>query len=239
MNILNALASVKVWFVSGLIGALLVYANAYLEPGKTSDLASPFWYFKPVLYIILLLCLIFRNKIPKITFIPPKIQFVLLVWIILNLIEMSLADFGGIGGMHPETLPNFIIAQGQYITLPILLLALVRRYNFTAEQLYIAAVLASSAEGLIFGGFWWGVILSPLFFLLPFYIAVHGLIYACFIYLPYLIVGPDRLISKNPLRIGFAKKIIYVWIAVFISVVLLLVWSTLITALTNNFAAFT
>lgn len=128
-------------------------------------------------------------------------------WTVGMTVELTLAAGGdGLGGMHPDTGPSFILAQGYYIPLAVVTWAVVRRYGLdTRRAFFFAGVLA-----------WWealtvGVValISPFFVLAPLLIAYYFSTYALCGMAGLLAVDPAGLVSRAPRPISNRRLAAY------------------------------
>lgn len=128
-------------------------------------------------------------------------------WAVGMLVELTIAAGGdGFGGMHPDTGPSFILAQGYYIPLAVVTWAVVRRYGLdTRRAFFFAGVLA-----------WWEVLtvgvaalISPFFVLAPLLIAYYFSTYALCGMAGLLAVDPAGLASNAPRSISNRRLAAY------------------------------
>jgi hypothetical protein len=128
-------------------------------------------------------------------------------WAVGMLVELTIAAGGdGFGGMHPDTGPSFILAQGYYIPLAVVTWAVVRRYGLdTRRAFFFAGVLA-----------WWEVLtvgvvalISPFFVLAPLLISYYFSTYALCGMAGLLAVDPAGLASRTPLPISNRRLAAY------------------------------
>jgi len=184
--------NVKIWIGLGFIFVLL---NG---PGD-SEFLSPYWFSDLLLYGLMIVGLWansrynLRKKIP----LPRKFApagYIFLVWLFGMIFETSLTVTGaGIGGLHQETLPSFILAQGDYIPIAIVSYLVVRELHLSFHELFFFAGGKSLTEGLIFTGVLTTTILSPQFYLAPIVLAYYTLAYSSFIALPLLFIDEELL----------------------------------------------
>jgi hypothetical protein len=128
-------------------------------------------------------------------------------WTVGMMVELTLAAGGdGLGGMHPDTGPSFILAQGYYIPLAVVTWAVVRRYGLdTRRAFFFAGVLA-----------WWealtvGVValISPFFVLAPLLIAYYFSTYALCGMAGLLAVDPGGPATVPPHSITTRRLAVY------------------------------
>jgi hypothetical protein len=202
------------WTVSAWIAAGLLFAVLLL--GDRSAPWSPYWASELVLYGLLLggMWVNHRYGLKKKLPIPRRIAplaYVFLVWLFGMLFEISLTVTGeGVGGLHAQTLPSFILAQGDYIPIGVISYLVIRRTQASFRDVFFFAGGKSLTEGLIFSGALTSLVLSPSFWLAPLTLAYYTLAYASFIALPLLIVD-ERLLWKGPER-AERHSILFFWI---------------------------
>ena len=93
---------------------------------------------------------------------------VVLVWLLGVVFEVSLTVTGvGMGGLHAETLPPFILAQGDYIPIALVTYLVIRRTRASFREVFFMAGGKSLTEGLLFTGGLASVLLAPTFWLSP------------------------------------------------------------------------
>ncbi len=193
----DAIFGKGIWFVPVWIGLGLVFYLLNLLAG--SQIRSPYWFSELVLYALLLIGLWAnrRYNIRKVISLPRQwapVLYIFLVWLFGMLFEASLTVTGqGIGGVHPQTLASFILAQGDYLPLAIVSWWVIRKLHPAFSELYFFSAGISLTEGLIFTGALTAMILSPQFFLAPFGLAYYALAYSSFIALPLLIIDEGLL----------------------------------------------
>ncbi|MCJ7795891.1 MAG: hypothetical protein MUQ56_03870 [Thermoleophilia bacterium] len=186
----------KIWIGLGL-------AFVVLNLGNVPQARSPYWFSELVLYGLMLAGLWANSKhdLRKKIRIPRKLApagYVLLVWLFGMMFEAGLTVTGeGIGGVHPETLPSFILAQGDYVPIALITYLVIRRTQASFRQVFFFAGGIGLTEGLIFTGALTSVLLSPMFFLSPILVAYYTIAYSSFIALPLLLID-EELLWKEP-----------------------------------------
>ena len=187
--------NVRIWIGLGLTFLVL---NSLNDVGP----ASPYRYVEWVLYALLIVGLWanwkfdLRKRIPIPRHVAPG-AYIFLVWLCGMLFETSLTVTGqGVGGVHPETIPSFILAQGDYIPLAIVSYFVVRYGRLSFREMFFVAGGKSLTEGLIFTGVLTTVVLSPQFFLAPIVLGYYTLAYSSFIALPLLFIDEELLWQK-------------------------------------------
>ncbi len=189
---------VRVWIGFGLVFLVLSLVTASADK-------SPYWFSELVLYGLMLAGLWgnHRYDLRKRIRIPRKAAaagYIVLVWLFGMLFEAGLTVTGeGIGGVHPETLPSFILAQGDYIPIAVVTYLVIRRTQASFREVFFFAGGKSLTEGLIFTGVLTSLLISPLFFLAPLTVAYYTLAYSSFIALPLLFID-EELLWKEPRR---------------------------------------
>jgi hypothetical protein len=205
--------NVRTWIGLGIVFAVLNLSDAP-EP------RSPYWFSDLLLYGLMLAGLWANAKhdLRKKIRIPRKLApagYVLLVWVFGMMFEASLTVTGeGIGGIHPETLPSFILAQGDYIPIGLISYFVIRTTQASFREVFFFAGGKSLTEGLIFTGALTSVLLSPMFYLSPIVLAYYTIAYSSFIALPLLFID-EELLWKEPER-GQQHSIPFFWVLGFI-----------------------
>jgi hypothetical protein len=183
------------------VGLLFVVLNI----GGTPEPRSPYWISEIFLYGLMLTGMWANAKydLRKKIRIPRRLAplaYIFLVWLFGMLFEVSLTVTGeGIGGMHAETLPSFILAQGDYIPIAIVSFFVIRITRASFREVFFFAGGKSLTEGLIFTGVLTSLLLSPMFWLSPIVIAYYTIAYSSFIALPLLLID-EELLWKEPLQ---------------------------------------
>jgi hypothetical protein len=205
--------NVRIWIGLGLGFVLLA------GTGNTG-LKSPYWFSELILYGLMVIGLWANNRwdIRKRLVIPRSLAplaYIFLVWLFGMMFEMSLTVNGeGIGGMHQETLPSFILAQGDYLALAIVSYLAIRKLNLSFPEVFFLAGGKSLTEGLLFMGHLTATILSPQFFLAPLVAAYYALAYSSFIALPLLFIDEELLWQDRGSK--QRPSIPYIWLLGFI-----------------------
>jgi len=188
----RGLWNVKIWIGLGLVFVML---NLLDSPAAR----SPLWFSELVLYALMLAGLWANSRydLRKRIRVPRRLAplaYVALVWSFGMLFEIGLTVTGeGIGGVHPETLPSFILAQGDYIAIALISFLVIRKTQASFREMFFFAGGKSLTEGLIFTGALTSVLLSPLFFLSPIVLAYYTLAYSSFVALPLLLIDEELL----------------------------------------------
>jgi hypothetical protein len=124
---------------------------------------------------------------------------VFLVWLFGMIFELTLTVTGeGVGGVHPETVPSFILAQGDYIPIALVSYFVIRRTHASFKEMFFFAGGKSLTEGILFTGVLVAQIASPFFFLSPLTLAYYTLAYASFIAAPLVLVDAALLWDTSP-----------------------------------------
>ena len=147
----RGLWDIRIWIGLGLAFVLL---NSFNDSAPK----SPFWFAELILYTLMIAGLWanqkhdFRKKmrIPR-RFAP--LAYLCLNWFFGMVYETGLTVNGqGVGGLHAETIPSFILAQGDYITIAIVSYTLIRTLRLSFREMFFVAGGKSLTEGLIFTG---------------------------------------------------------------------------------------
>ena len=205
--------NVKIWIGLGLI-FIILNSNA------NSEFASPYWFSEHILYGFMLTGLWANRRYDlkkKITIsrqLAPA-GYIFLVWLFGMLFEASLTVTGeGIGGLHLQTIPSFILAQGDYIPIAIVSYLVIRKSRLSFREVFFYSGGKSLTEGLIFTGVLTDIIFSAQFFLAPLVLAYYTLAYSSFIALPLLFID-EELLWQDPQPTG-KHSIPFFWFLGFI-----------------------
>lgn len=207
-----------IWNVWLWMGAGLLFAA--LNFGSNAEPRSPYWFSEIVLYVLMLAGMWgnARHELRRRIRIPRSLApfaYVFLVWLFGMLFEVSLTVTGeGIGGLHAETIPSFILAQGDYILIALISYLVIRKTQASFREIFFFAGGKSLTEGLIFTGVLTSVILSPMFWLSPLVIAYYTMAYSSFIALPLLFIDEEKL-WKDPIQTR-RYSILFYWLAGFV-----------------------
>lgn len=214
----NRLIGKGIWNISLWLGLGFTFLtlNLFADPSAR----SPYWFVELGLYALMLAGLWanvkydFRKKI-RIPRPSAPAVYIFLVWLSGMVYETSLTVNGkGIGGVHPETLPSFILAQGDYIPIAIVSYLVIRKTKISFHELFFFAGGMSLTEGLIFTGVLTTVLLSPQFFIAPLTLGYYTIAYSSFIALPLLLIDEELLWQKFGTR--GQHSIPYYWMLGFI-----------------------
>ena len=209
----RGLWDIRIWIGLGLA---FVFLNSFNDSGPK----SPFWFAELILYTLMIVGLWanhkydFRKKIRIPRRLAP-IAYICLNWFFGMVYETGLTVNGqGIGGLHVETIPSFILAQGDYITIAIVSYILIRMLRLSFREMFFVAGGKSLTEGLIFTGVLTSLIISPMFFLSPILLGYYTLAYSSFIALPLLFIDEELLWKKG--EPGKQHSTIIFWILGFV-----------------------
>ena len=184
--------SVPIWVAAGLLFWLLGFL-------MNTEPRSRLWGVELVLVALLLAGTWANAKhdLRKRIRIPRRlapVAYVALVWLFGMTYEASLTVTGaGIGGVHPETIPSFVLAQGDDIPIALASLFVIRRTRASFRENCFFAGGKSLTEGLIVTGVLTAVLVSPMAPLAPLVLAYYTLAYATFKALPLLFVDEELL----------------------------------------------
>lgn len=225
-----------IWNIWGWIA--LGIGFKVLNLGNDAEPRSPYW-FAEIGLLILMVGGLWANarfngwlRLPLTRRTAPAV-YVFLVWLFGMTYELSLTVTGeGIGGVHPQTIPSFILAQGDYIPIALVSYAVIRQTRATFQEVFFFAGGKSLTEGLIFTGVLTAVLLSPSFWLSPLVLAYYTLAYSSFIALPLLFV--DEALLWRPGERTHKRTILFFWLLGFGLALLIrlfwgLVYSPLVT----------
>lgn len=231
------ISNVKVWFIVGLIGYLLLRLRA----GK-NDPISPLWFIEPILYIFLAYKIFFNKTINIIPRLSPR--YIPVLYIVMSFISGMLFELGislsqgSMGGLYPKTIPSFILAQGFYWPFAIFSFFLIKRYNFKFSDLYFAALGASLTEGIVFNQVLPTMLLSPMFYLIPVIVAYYAAAYGVILGLPFVFIDEKLLWSKDVRQISMIRKFIYGFIMAFIAYAIFYGWYILMDFVFKGYKSF-
>lgn len=201
------IGSIDAWILVALIFVLLL---RIFEP-ESKD-ASNLWFLDPLLSVLFLLVRSLNRRLHwpsrlKLSRRQAAIGFMLISWTVGMLTELSLSlDGGGYGGLHPKTVPSFILAQGYYVPLAVLGWCLVRRYHITSYELFFVAGMTSSYELATVG---FPSMFSAMFLFSPILIAFFFVVYARFLSMGLLFIDEELLWDKSQRKISFGRKLLY------------------------------
>lgn len=238
MALLGIIRTLKFWIISGLIFSLLYRLNSDFYKDH-----SPLHFIELFLFILFIGGLwLNRNGILYRFFKPIQgngLIYVLLSWIFGMLFELTLSTGpGGIGGMHPKTIPSFIMAQGFYWPFAIFGLILIRRYHYSLKELYFTSIAGSMTEGILFNRIIPALLFSPLFMFIPPAVAYYGLVYSFFLCLPLIFIDPQSLYGTNFVQISLKRKILYGFLITLVSFLIFGLWSFVTLTIFDGFKSF-
>ena len=121
-------------------------------------------------------------------------------WAVGMVVESTIAAGGdGYGGMHADTGPSFILAQGYYIPAAAITWVVVRRYGLDVRRAFFFAGTMAWWETLTLGAI---SLVSPPFVHAPFLIAYYFSTYALCGMAGLLVVDPKGIASRRPRSIS-------------------------------------
>lgn len=209
----RGLWNIWIWIAAGLLFTALSLTN-------NSGPRSPYWFSEIILYALMLAGMWanakynLSKKIPIPRHLAPP-AYVFLVWLFGMVYEVSLTVNGqGVGGIHPETLPSFILAQGDYIPIALTSYFIIRKTRASFQDMFFFAGGKSLTEGLIFTGVLTSVLISPMFWLSPLVIAYYTMAYSSFIALPLLLID-EQLLWKDSNQ-TWRRPILFYWVIGFV-----------------------
>jgi hypothetical protein len=179
--------------------------------GNTRAGASSLWYLDPILLGVFALGFFVRDRLPLRRFSACVGAFIYIagVWLTSMLYELSLrTGETGFGGMHPETMTSFILAQGFYIPFAFGGWWLARRHAYSFRDVFWTGALSSLYEMITVGEA--AVLNSPnLLVVAPllagYYLTVYGLLLA----MPLLFNDEKTLWQAAPRIIPAWRKVIW------------------------------
>lgn len=201
----------NIWF--WIVGGLAFWA---LEWTTSTGPRSPYWPAELCLYAFLaggMYAATQGHPIAKHVPLPralAPLAYVFLVWLFGMVFEIALTVNGeGVGGVHPSTVPSFILAQGDYIPIAIVAYFVIRRTRASFKDIFFFAGGKSLTEGLVFTGVLASQIASSLFFLSPLTLAYYTLAYASFIATPLLLI--DATLLWDTSRQTKPRSVLFFW----------------------------
>lgn len=146
-------------------------------------------------------------------------------WTVGMFVEITLAaDGDGFGGMHPDTVPSFVIAQGYYLPAVLCSWWAVRRYGLDVRRAFWFAGAMAWWEALTVGAV---SLLTPLFPLAPVLAAYYVATYALCGMGGLLVVDTDALHARTPRPITTRRLVAYGVVAGALSWAVFMGWAML------------
>lgn len=231
----RGLWNIKLWVTAALLFSLLATVTG-------QDFKSPLGFLDPLLMIGFLAGIQLNKRFRlrghwEWSGRQAAVFYVACSWLIGMLIELSIQESpGNFGGLHPKTLPSFILAQGYYLPLALLSLWLVRRYHYTFWELFFVGSLISLYEALQFGVP--GVLFSPLFFLTPLVFAYYTVVYAQLLNWGLLFVDERQLWHRSAVAIPRWRKWLYGFLLGLVCWAIFALWGSLMNLIFAGFVSF-
>lgn len=229
------LGSIELWVILSL-----VFIGLMRGFNPDSPEATNVWFIDPLLSLLFLWLLRRHHRYPekKLKLSPgaAAVTFVSLSWLLGMLTELTISmGSGGYGGLHPKTIPSFILAQGYYIPLAVLGLYFVRRYHVGFYELFFAAGMTSLYEAVFFGI---PMMITPLFPLIPVVIAYYFVIYSRLLSMLLLVMDERSLWDQSDRQISFRRKLWYGFLLGIACWIIFIVWGTAMDYLFDGYSAF-
>jgi hypothetical protein len=211
------LADDRSWLGAALLTTLLM--------GWGGEDASPLAWINPVLFAVALAVrMIDHRRGQARARLSPRgaaLAFVAVSWVAGMLVELTISTDGtGLGGMHPDTGPSFVLAQGYYVPAALFMWVMIRRYRLDVRWAFFCAGAMGWWEALTIGAV---ALLSPAFVLAPLLAAYFVATYALCAMAGLLVVdhhalhaAPSRPISRRRLLVYGAAGGAACW-AIFIT----------------------
>jgi len=229
------LVDVRVWVATALAFGFLLRLGA-------GEGASRLWILDPLLLGGFLVAVgrLRRNpaSAPRFGRVEAVTLFLGMSWLSGMLYETTLSTGGGstLGGMHPETLPSFALAQGFYVPYAVSGCLLARRTDVSLRTLFFAAGSVSVFEMLSTGTVV-STVASPLFALTPLLIVYYVSVYAMIICWPVAIFGLERFRIEVPRHLSAPRAIALMLGAGAVCWLLLGVWGLALEHFAGGFVA--
>ena len=229
----SRLFDVRLWVGAALLlGVLLRLAGA--------GGASRLWFLDPLLlggFLFAVVRLGGNGHVPgRGGTIGSAAAFIALGWTAGMLYELTLSAGGGLtfGGLLPQTLPSFALAQGFYFPFAIFGYLLVRRTDVSLRTLYFATGAVSVFE-MITTGSVVSALASPYFLLVPLLLAYYFSVYAMFVCWPVAVFGVDRFRGRAPRHVSTPRAIAWMLAAGALSWLIFGAWGALLGRLAPGF----
>jgi hypothetical protein len=234
LRVPSRLLDVRLWVASALLLGFL------LRLGAAED-ASKLWFLDPLLlggFWLAVGRLEKHSDRPRTGVFHGAAVFVGISWLSGMLYELALSTGGGwtFGGMHPETLPSFVLAQGFYIPYAIFGYLMVRRTDVSFHTLFFATGAVSVFEMLMTGRVA-SALVSPFFALAPMLVAYYVSVYAMIACWPVAIFGLARFRVDAPRHVSTRRAVGLMLAAGWACWLIFGAWGVLLSRLAPGFVA--
>ena len=235
----------RIWSTSRIFKTLIVLDLLFVALmrilGGGEEDSTPLWFLDPLLSVSFLAGILaherfrLRERI-RLSRRQAAVAFVIISWAVGMLYELTISSGGNsFGGMHPKTVPSFIIAQGFYVTLPLLALVLIRRFHYTFQEVFFAAGLVSAWEVVALGI---PMLLSGNIVFAPLLLAYYFVTYAMCLTWALIIVDEKLLWDRRDPKIPPWRKILYGLPLCVVTWLICAAWGTAVARLFNDFEGF-
>jgi hypothetical protein len=209
------------WLFAALAANLLI--------GWNGDGASSLAWLNPLLFVVALAVrwadLRLRPRRLRLGRAASAAAMVAIGWTIGMFVEVTLAaDGDGFGGMHPDTVPSFVLAQGYYLPAVLCAWWAVRRYGLDVRRAFWFAGALAWWEALTVGAV---SLLSPWFPFAPVLAAYYVATYALCGMGGLLVVDVEALHAPTPRPISTRRLVAYGLAAGALSWAAFMVWAVL------------
>jgi hypothetical protein len=197
------LADDRWWWAAALMTTLLM--------GWGGAAGSPLGWLNPVLFAVALTVrMVDRRRGESRVRLSARwagVAFVMVSWAAGMLVELTISvDGTGLGGMHRETGPSFVLAQGYYVPAALFTWVMIRRYGLDVQRAFFCAGAMAWWEALTIGAV---ALLSPMFVFAPLLAAYYVATYALCAMAGLLVVDHRALHAAAPRQISGRRLLAY------------------------------
>lgn len=197
------LADDRRWWAAALVTTVLM--------GWGGEAGSPFGWLNPVLFAAALVVrTVDRRRGEARLRLPARwaaVVFVVVSWATGMLVELTISmDGTGLGGMHPDTGPSFVLAQGYYVPAAMFMWLMIRRHGLDVRRAFFCAGAMAWWEALTIGAV---ALVSPMFVFAPLLAAYYVATYALCAMAGLLVVDHRVLHAAAPRQISGRRLLAY------------------------------
>ena len=197
----------RAWLATALVTTLLL--------GWSGEEASSLAWLNPLVFVVALAVRLHDTRRRplrwRLTGWLGAVLMIAIGWAVGMVIELTIAAGGdGFGGMHPDTGPSFILAQGFYVPAAAVTWFAVRRYGLDTRRAFFFAGTLAWWEALTVGAV---ALLSPLVLLAPLFIAYYVSTYALCGMAGLLVIDAAGLAGPTPRPITSRRLLAYGFLA--------------------------